>query len=150
MLYYQTNSSVHRSEHAITVASPIIELWCPEIRGSHPFICWMHRNSTWYILFDIQFTYRFQESNVPRLCKCGFVTRGPNLVNACRICVYPDTCITTFSLVAACQILPKLNISTIPLPHPTINFPFFYEIFPSGRLRKKKKQLNTTCNRIIV
>ena len=63
-------------------------LQCPEIGGSHPFFCWIHRNNTQYILFDIQFTYWLQETNVPRLCKSGSVNRGPNTVNACWICVY--------------------------------------------------------------
>ena len=31
--------------------------------------------------------YRFQELNVPRLCKCGSVNRRPNTENAHWICV---------------------------------------------------------------
>ena len=42
----------HRSEQAITAVSPIIELWCLEIGGSHPIIT--------HIFFDAQFLYRLQ------------------------------------------------------------------------------------------
>ena len=41
-----------------------MKLRCLEIGGSHPFICWTHRNDTQYIFFDIQFMYRLQKSNV--------------------------------------------------------------------------------------
>ena len=76
--------SIHRSEHDITVVSRDGAL--------HPLICWMHRNNTQYILFDIQLTYRFQKSNIPRPCKCGFVNRGLTTVNTRRIPVYYVYC----------------------------------------------------------
>ena len=39
--------------------------------------CWMHRNNTQYIFFNVQFNW-LQESNVPRWCNRGSVNRGPN------------------------------------------------------------------------
>ena len=77
---------MHRSDHAFTGVSPnnrtAVSL------DAHSFICWMHRNNTQYTLFDVQFTYQFQESNVPHVCKRGSVNRRPNTVNARRIPVY--------------------------------------------------------------
>ena len=76
------------SDHAITAVSPTKELWCPEIGVSYSFICLMHKNNTQYILFNVQFVYRLQESNVLHWCNCGSVNWGLNTVNACQICAY--------------------------------------------------------------
>ena len=48
----------------------------------------MHRNNTQYILFDTQYMYQFQKSDVLCLCLSGSVNREPNTVNARQICVY--------------------------------------------------------------
>ena len=37
-------------------------------RDSHLFIRYMHKNNTQNIIFDVQFTYRLLESNVPHWC----------------------------------------------------------------------------------
>ena len=60
--------------------------------GFTSFICWMHRNSTQYIFFDVQFIYWLQKSNVLHCCNHGSVNIGPNAANACWICVYRSVC----------------------------------------------------------
>ena len=70
---------------------PRWKLKCPEIGGSHPFICWMHRNSTQYIFFDIQFTNWLQDCNCNQcptlICKSGSQQRARYSKPSSDLCI---------------------------------------------------------------
>ena len=65
---------------------PKVKLWRPEIRGSHPFICWMHILCVhnWWISMNNSYT----KSNVLGWCKCGTVNKRPITVNYRLITAY--------------------------------------------------------------
>ena len=71
---------------------PDVELRCPKVGGSNPLLAGVLYRIVHNSGFQYKITYWLNDLNRPHWYICGFVNRGPNTVNASRICVYAKQC----------------------------------------------------------
>ena len=88
--------SVQTYPTTLLLRRPRSKLRRPEIRGSHPFICWMHLR--YYTMAILQCKSYIDYKN-QMWCNSGSVNTGPNIVNGCQIGVIQELCGPTTYLV---------------------------------------------------